>query len=70
MDYDRKRVSMFDSTLRDGAQAEGISFSVLDKLKFVVRWTTSHRCFEAGNPVPIRRTWSSSRRLRILSSRT
>ena len=30
-----KRIVIFDSTLRDGAQAEGISFSVKDKLKIV-----------------------------------
>jgi len=45
------KISIFDSTLRDGAQAEGISFSVEDKLKIVkaldefgVDW------IEAGNP--------------------
>ncbi len=44
-------VDMFDSTLRDGSQALGISFSVSDKLKIVelldelgVTW------IEAGNP--------------------
>ena len=30
-----KQIQIFDSTLRDGAQAEGISFSVADKLKIV-----------------------------------
>ena len=28
-----KKVVVYDSTLRDGAQAQGISFSVKDKLK-------------------------------------
>jgi hypothetical protein len=28
-----KEIKIFDSTLRDGAQAEGISFSVTDKIK-------------------------------------
>ncbi|MCL2456169.1 MAG: hypothetical protein FWD19_01315, partial [Defluviitaleaceae bacterium] len=28
-----KKITIFDSTLRDGAQAEGISFSVTDKIK-------------------------------------
>ena len=28
-----KKVEMYDSTLRDGAQGQGISFSVSDKLK-------------------------------------
>jgi len=46
-----RRVSIFDSTLRDGAQAEGISFSVLDKLKIVK--ALDDLCVdyvEAGNP--------------------
>ena len=30
-----KKVTIFDSTLRDGAQAEGVSFSVEDKIKIV-----------------------------------
>jgi 2-isopropylmalate synthase len=30
-----KQVKLFDTTLRDGAQTEGISFSVEDKLKIV-----------------------------------
>ena len=30
-----KRVSIFDSTLRDGAQAENITFTVKDKLNIV-----------------------------------
>ena len=31
------RISIYDSTLRDGAQAQGISYSVEDKLKIVER---------------------------------
>jgi len=45
------QVSIYDSTLRDGAQAQGVSYSVEDKLKIVehldalgVAW------IEAGNP--------------------
>ena len=47
----RESVSILDTTLRDGAQGEGISFSVSDKLAIVkaldelgVTW------IEAGNP--------------------
>jgi 2-isopropylmalate synthase len=45
------RISIYDSTLRDGAQAQGISYSVEDKLKIVQRLDAlgvSH--IEAGNP--------------------
>jgi 2-isopropylmalate synthase len=46
-----KKVEIFDSTLRDGAQAEGISFSVSDKLKLVNLFDQLHIDFiEAGNP--------------------
>ncbi len=46
-----KKVSIFDSTLRDGAQAEGISFSVEDKLK-ILELLDEHGVdyIEAGNP--------------------
>ena len=30
-----KKLVIYDSTLRDGAQAQGISFTVEDKLKIV-----------------------------------
>ncbi|MBV2236039.1 MAG: citramalate synthase [Sterolibacterium sp.] len=45
------KVHLFDSTLRDGAQAQGISYSVEDKLKIVAaldRLGVSY--IEAGNP--------------------
>ena len=45
------RISIYDSTLRDGAQAQGISYSVEDKIKIVERLDAlgvSH--IEAGNP--------------------
>ncbi|TCT16331.1 2-isopropylmalate synthase [Natranaerovirga pectinivora] len=45
------RVEIFDSTLRDGAQAEGISFSVEDKLKIVKAMDELGVAYiEAGNP--------------------
>ncbi len=46
-----KKIAVFDSTLRDGAQGEGISFSVEDKIKIVKtldRLGVSY--IEAGNP--------------------
>ena len=46
-----KQVWIFDSTLRDGAQAEGISFSVPDKLKIVKALDELGISYvEAGNP--------------------
>jgi 2-isopropylmalate synthase len=44
-------IEVFDSTLRDGAQGEGISFSVLDKLKIVQLLDSLGVDYvEAGNP--------------------
>ncbi len=44
-------VEIFDSTLRDGSQAEGISFSVSDKLKLVKLLDSLKIDYiEAGNP--------------------
>ncbi len=46
-----KRISIYDSTLRDGAQAQGISYSVEDKIKIVQRLDALGVDFiEAGNP--------------------
>ncbi len=46
-----KTVTIFDSMLRDGAQAEGISFSVADKLKIVQALDALGVGYiEAGNP--------------------
>jgi 2-isopropylmalate synthase len=42
MSADNKKVEIYDTTLRDGAQAEGISFSVADKVKI------AHRLDEFG----------------------
>jgi 2-isopropylmalate synthase len=46
-----KKVAIFDSSLRDGAQAEGISFSVEDKLR-LLELLDNHGIdyIEAGNP--------------------
>lgn len=47
----KRQVDIFDSTLRDGAQAEGISFSVEDKLKVVKALDGLGVSYiEAGNP--------------------
>ncbi len=44
-------MEIYDSTLRDGAQSEGISFSVIDKIKIVKALDNMGIPFiEAGNP--------------------
>ncbi|MDP4095087.1 MAG: citramalate synthase [Bacillota bacterium] len=46
-----KNIVAYDSTLRDGAQAQGISFTVEDKLKIVSRLDRlGIKYIEAGNP--------------------
>ncbi len=46
-----KKIEIFDSTLRDGAQSEGISFSVRDKLSIVETLDSfGVHYIEAGNP--------------------
>ena len=46
-----KKIAILDSTLRDGAQAEGISFSVSDKIKIVKALDELGVTYiEAGNP--------------------
>ncbi|MFA5449463.1 MAG: citramalate synthase [Clostridia bacterium] len=46
-----KKIEIFDSTLRDGAQSEGISFSVQDKLNIVKTLDDFGVAYiEAGNP--------------------
>ena len=59
-------VEIFDTTLRDGAQLEGISLTVEDKLRIAEQldWLGVH-CIEGGWPGrPTRRTRSSSARAR------
>lgn len=47
----KEKVTIFDSTLRDGAQAEGISFSVEDKLRVLKALDKNGvDIIEAGNP--------------------
>ena len=44
-------IAIYDSTLRDGAQAQGVSYSVEDKLKIVTQLDQlGIRYIEAGNP--------------------
>lgn len=51
MDTKLKEIEIFDSTLRDGAQGEGISFSVQDKLDIVrLLDDLGVKYIEAGNP--------------------
>ena len=46
-----KNIVVLDSTLRDGAQAQGISFTVEDKLKIVSQLDRLGVAYiEAGNP--------------------
>ncbi len=48
---DEKNIEIFDSTLRDGAQGEGISFSIEDKLNIVKALDyVGADYIEAGNP--------------------
>jgi 2-isopropylmalate synthase len=47
----QKQIEIFDSTLRDGAQGEGISFSVQDKINIVKALDELGVSYiEAGNP--------------------
>ncbi|MCZ7655310.1 MAG: hypothetical protein M5R42_15115 [Rhodocyclaceae bacterium] len=56
-----KRISIYDSTLRDGAQAQGISYSVDDKIRIIERPDAlGVQHIEAGNPGSNPRTSSSS----------
>lgn len=59
-----KKIELLDSTLRDGAQGEGISFSVNDRLEIVrVLDELGIPIIEAGNPT------SNPRELEFLSRR-
>ncbi|MBR2363063.1 MAG: citramalate synthase, partial [Spirochaetaceae bacterium] len=51
MATESKRITILDSTLRDGAQGEGISFSVQDKIHIVKALDELGVAYiEAGNP--------------------
>ncbi|MBR5867416.1 MAG: citramalate synthase [Spirochaetaceae bacterium] len=51
MDNQQKKITILDSTLRDGAQGEGISFSVQDKIHIVKALDDLGVTYiEAGNP--------------------
>lgn len=55
-----KRVSVLDTTLRDGAQMEGISFSVDDKLRIVAKLDELGVAYiEGDGRAPTPRTQSS-----------
>ena len=46
-----ERIEILDTTLRDGAQGEGVSFSVQDKIKVIsVLDALGVTYIEAGNP--------------------
>ena len=48
---ENRQVEIFDTTLRDGAQAEGVSFSVNDKFQILDSLVAlGIRYIEAGNP--------------------
>ena len=48
---DTKTIDILDSTLRDGAQGEGISFSIQDKIHIVETLDElGVKYVEAGNP--------------------
>ena len=51
MSAEAKKITILDSTLRDGAQGEGISFSVQDKIHIVKALDELGVAYiEAGNP--------------------
>ena len=59
-----KNIEVFDSTLRDGAQGEGITFSVEDKLNIVKALDyVGADYIEAGNPGSTLRIWNFSKKL-------
>ena len=54
---DDNRIYLFDSTLRDGAQTQGVDFSVADKAAIPARWTgLASITSKAAGRAPTRRT--------------
>ena len=54
------QITIVDSTLRDGAQGELLSFSVQDKLNIALALDDfGIDCIEAGTPASNPKTWSS-----------
>ena len=47
-----QKIEIYDSTLRDGAQAEGISYSIEDKLLIAKRLDSLADYIEGGWPNP------------------
>jgi len=56
-----ERIQLFDTTLRDGTQGEGISFSADDKIRIAQRLDAFGIDYiEGGWPGSTRKTWSFS----------
>ena len=56
-----RRIEIYDTTLRDGAQGEGINFSLQDKLLLTERLDSlGFDYIEGGYPARTRRTPSTS----------
>jgi 2-isopropylmalate synthase len=63
-------IEVFDSTLRDGAQGEGISFSVKDKIKVTEALAELGVAYiEAGNPTSNRKDMDFFRELKHLDTK-
>lgn len=58
-----QKIVLYDTTLRDGTQAEDVNLSTPDKIKIALRLDEFGIDYiEGGWPVPIRWTWRFSRR--------